>query len=287
MAGDWIKMRVDLWTDPRVKLLQRLLKCCAASATGALYRLWSLADMHSEDGTLVGYDAEALDAEVGIQGFAEALADPRIGWLSVHEDTIQVVDFKRHNGQSGKRRAQAARSMATSRAKKNGCAGSATDVNKCCAPSATERQPEKININNKDNPSLCSTSNSRTREGLGLRLIEIDQKDLEGVDFDLIRAKANRVVSVTGPTSSPAERRFVLRACLLAETRMAERWLENGLEAIRAKEPKPKNPLGYLRRVLQESTATHLGADLEATLKQITIPAGLDRRAGSKSESAA
>ncbi len=70
--GAWIKMRTNLWDDPRVARLCDELGCDEARICGGLFRLWSLADTHSTDGRLQ-YSAAALNRKVGIDGFAEAL----------------------------------------------------------------------------------------------------------------------------------------------------------------------------------------------------------------------
>jgi hypothetical protein len=102
MAGDWIKMRVDLWDDPRVIRMVSALKADKATICGALYRLWCLADQYTEDGRLDGYDAAALDEAVKVDGFAEALV--KVKWLEIEGDNLIVPRFEEHNGASAKRR---------------------------------------------------------------------------------------------------------------------------------------------------------------------------------------
>ena len=104
MAADWIKMRTNLWTDPRVVRIVSALNVDRATAIGALFRLWSLADEHSETGFLPGYDLKLIDREVGIEGFAAAVRD--VGWLRVRAQGIILPNFEEHNGYSAKRRAQ-------------------------------------------------------------------------------------------------------------------------------------------------------------------------------------
>jgi len=105
MAGDWIKMRTDLHTDPRVGRISSLLKCNSLVTVGALHKLWSLGDTHTADGLFVGIDAEWIDAQVGLPGLADALQDEFVRWLVVTENGLQLPDFDRHNGKSGKARA--------------------------------------------------------------------------------------------------------------------------------------------------------------------------------------
>ena len=49
----WIKMRTDLWDDPRVAALCDKLRVQEAPVIGGLYWLWKTADQHSVDGLLV------------------------------------------------------------------------------------------------------------------------------------------------------------------------------------------------------------------------------------------
>ncbi|HQZ67808.1 MAG TPA: hypothetical protein PLY87_22110, partial [Planctomycetaceae bacterium] len=76
--GAWIKMRTNLWDDPRVASLCDALNSDEARVCGGLFRLWSLADTHSTDGRLQ-YSAAAVNRKVGIEGFAEAMQ--AVGWL--------------------------------------------------------------------------------------------------------------------------------------------------------------------------------------------------------------
>jgi hypothetical protein len=103
MAGDWIKMRVDLFADPAVVRIRRATGLDADSVVGKLHRLWSWADVHTSDGTAHGLDAQWVDELVGCVGFAAAMAST--GWLSLEGDGVQFVNFERHNGQPAKVRA--------------------------------------------------------------------------------------------------------------------------------------------------------------------------------------
>jgi hypothetical protein len=102
----WIKMRADLWDDPRVLILADHLKTDEGHVIGGLYRLWSLADLHSVDGKLPGYSASIIDRRVGLPGFANAMVE--VGWLGLDESGAKIPDFEIHNGLSAKKRAQGA-----------------------------------------------------------------------------------------------------------------------------------------------------------------------------------
>lgn len=102
MAGDWIKMRGNLWDDPRVARLCDITDKPEATIVGGLYWLWSTADQHTEDGGMPGLTTRAIDRKTGIDGFAQALCT--IGWLTDHPEGVCIVKFTEHNGSSAKRR---------------------------------------------------------------------------------------------------------------------------------------------------------------------------------------
>lgn len=104
MAGDWIKMRIDLQTHPKVFRMVSALKADRLRIIGGLHIAWSIFDTHSSDGVLVGYTVEAMDAVVGWPGFTQAMVD--VEWASVNDSGSLVMPrFDEHNGASAKRRA--------------------------------------------------------------------------------------------------------------------------------------------------------------------------------------
>lgn len=102
MAGDWLKMRSNLWDDPRVSRIVDLTDSHEGPVIGALYWLWSMADQHTEDGFLPGMTLRQIDRKTSLTGFGQALCD--IGWMSVSDDGVTIVRFEEHNGSSAKRR---------------------------------------------------------------------------------------------------------------------------------------------------------------------------------------
>lgn len=119
MAGDWIKMRSNLWDDPRVSRLVDLTDSSEAAVVGALYWLWAAADQHTETGTMPGLSLRQIDRKTGIQGFGEALCD--IGWLADHPEGVRIVNFEEHNGESAKRRCADAKRKASVRKESAEC----------------------------------------------------------------------------------------------------------------------------------------------------------------------
>jgi hypothetical protein len=105
MAGDWIKMRIDLQTHPKIVRILSATKADKFRVIGGLHAVWSVFDTHSSDGRLNGYTAEALDHIIGWNGFAKAMID--VGWLVEDgEVALLLPEFDEHNGASGKRRAE-------------------------------------------------------------------------------------------------------------------------------------------------------------------------------------
>ncbi|EIW8605144.1 DNA replication domain protein [Klebsiella aerogenes] len=104
MAGDWIKMRADLHTHPKVVRMASALKADRLRIVGGLHSAWCLFDVHSVDGFLDGYSPETLDDLIGFPGFARAMM--AVGWLEEDGESLVMPRFEAHNGQSAKRRAQ-------------------------------------------------------------------------------------------------------------------------------------------------------------------------------------
>jgi hypothetical protein len=113
MAGDWIKMRGNLWDDPRVAALVDATETSEAAIVGGLYWLWATADQHTEDGFLPGLTLRQIDRKTGITGFGAALVS--IGWLTEAMGGVVLENFTEHNGQSAKRRCTDAQRKANSR----------------------------------------------------------------------------------------------------------------------------------------------------------------------------
>lgn len=110
MAGDWIKMRGNLWDDPRVARLCDMTEQSEAAIVGGLYWLWATADQHSETGVMLGLTCRSIDRKTGIAGFAAALIS--IGWLADHPEGVRIVGFEDHNGTSAKKRCQTSKRVA-------------------------------------------------------------------------------------------------------------------------------------------------------------------------------
>jgi hypothetical protein len=106
MAGDWIKMRRSLLTDPRVVRIASALDADRFRTIGGLFSAWCLFDEQTPDGRLDGYSPEVFDEIVGVRGLAVAMES--VGWLEIGDNWLQATAFSEHNGQTAKRRAQEA-----------------------------------------------------------------------------------------------------------------------------------------------------------------------------------
>lgn len=102
MAGDWIKMRVDLRDDPAVFKLADLLAIDELHVIGCLYSFWAWCDKHAVDGHVDAATSRLIDKVSGRSGFADAMVE--VGWLSVTGTGILIPNFERHNGESAKER---------------------------------------------------------------------------------------------------------------------------------------------------------------------------------------
>lgn len=153
MAGDWIKMRADLHTHPKVVRMASALKADRLRIVGGLHSAWCLFDVHSVDGLLDGYSADTLDDLIGFPGFSRAMM--AVGWLEENGESLVMPRFEAHNGQSAKRRAQDADR------KRNVRKASASDADK--KRTREEKRREDI----KDKPHIGGEKNSPVDNSAG------------------------------------------------------------------------------------------------------------------------
>jgi hypothetical protein len=109
MAGDWIKMRVDLPDDPAVIGIAEQTGCDEDAVIGKLFRLWCWANRQTIDGYATSVTVSWLDRYVGVTGFGNAMV--AVGWLSTNDGGIAFPEFDRHNSETAKQRALTSRRM--------------------------------------------------------------------------------------------------------------------------------------------------------------------------------
>lgn len=147
MAGEWIKMRGNLWDDPRVARLCDLTDSTEAAVIGALYWLWASADQHTEDGCMPGLSLRQIDRKTGVPGIGAALC--QIGWLVDGPDGVVITRFSEHNGASAKSRSVDAKRKADGR----GSSGSSKDKGQTktgrkadASPKQSAERPESVRV---------------------------------------------------------------------------------------------------------------------------------------------
>lgn len=137
MAGDWIKMRMNLQSHPKVVRILSATQSDKFRVIGGLHSVWCVFDSHSEDGVLPGYTPETMDHIIGWDGFSDAMIS--VGWLNFDPpETLTMPGFDSHNGASAKRRAEDSerKRRARENAKKYG-----QNADKC--PDSTGQAEEK------------------------------------------------------------------------------------------------------------------------------------------------
>jgi hypothetical protein len=106
MAGDWIKMRVDLVDDPSVIWMAEQLGLPEPCVVGYLHTIWSWASRQCNDGSVTGVTLASLQRITHCDHVADLMV--KVGWLEVLEnDGMTVLRFpkwERHNSQSAKQR---------------------------------------------------------------------------------------------------------------------------------------------------------------------------------------
>jgi hypothetical protein len=110
VAGEWIKVRTNLWDDPRITQLCDLTGSAEATVIGGLYWLWATADEHTESGHMPGLSIAAIDRKTGVKGLGHALLT--VGWIDDTDGGITINRFYEHNGTSAKNRASTAKRVA-------------------------------------------------------------------------------------------------------------------------------------------------------------------------------
>lgn len=149
MAGDWIKMRTNLDTDPRVIEISSTLAIPEMQVVGCLWKLWAWADSHSLDGNAIRVTNVTLDSFTRVTGFADALR--KVGWLEGRDNALTFPRFDEHNGHTAKQRAETKDRVKNHRAGKS---NEKTVTNVTQKPLPEKRREEKKRENKKEALSL-------------------------------------------------------------------------------------------------------------------------------------
>ena len=162
MAGDWIKMRVSLATDPAVIGMAISLDRSEFEVVGMLHHLWCWADAHSSDGHADGVTGKWINRFIQCDGFADSMV--KVGWLQITDTGIVFPDFDRHNGQSAKARGLAATRKQKQRSTVTEQAGQLSRIERDKDVTREEKNREEKNRSNTPPPPAGEDGNGAPKE---------------------------------------------------------------------------------------------------------------------------
>jgi hypothetical protein len=126
MAGDWMKIELELPDKPEVHAIAGTLNIDPDAVVGKLIRVWQWFDKHTTDGNAYGVTYSLADRISGVTGFGEAMSF--VGWLEQQDKHLVMPKFDRHTSASAKTRALTAKRVANHKTKTN-ADGNADTVN--------------------------------------------------------------------------------------------------------------------------------------------------------------
>jgi len=141
MAGDWIKVEIATPDKSEVFAIAEDLDIDPDAAFGKLMRVWMWFDQQTDNGVAPLVSKRVIDRKVALNGFCDAII--KCGWMIVEDENIVLPNFDRHNGESAKKRSDAARRKSKSRAL-------ATSVTKKCDKKKTISRPLRKYIFERD-----------------------------------------------------------------------------------------------------------------------------------------
>lgn len=141
MAGDWIKMRCNLSSHPKVVRIASRLTVTRVTVVGALHAVWTVADQHADADGVLDMDADSLDTFAETPGFCREME--AVGWLEILPDHVKFPEYHEHNGTTGKTRAGNQKRKSKSRE-------AVTDVTKKCDNTVTREEKRREEDNSKE-----------------------------------------------------------------------------------------------------------------------------------------
>lgn len=117
MAGDWLKMEMELSDKPEVHYIAGALSLDPDAVVGKLFRVWCWFNKHTVDGNALGVTYSLVDRITSVSGFGEAMAFS--GWLEQRDKTLHMPHFEYHTSESSKKRALTAKRVANHKEKTN------------------------------------------------------------------------------------------------------------------------------------------------------------------------
>lgn len=117
MAGDWMKIELELPDKPEVHAIAATLNIDPDAVVGKLIRVWQWFDKHTTDGNARSVTFALVDRITAVTGFGEAMMFA--GWLEQKDKMLVMPHFDRHTSASAKARAMTAKRVAKSKQKSN------------------------------------------------------------------------------------------------------------------------------------------------------------------------
>lgn len=138
MAGEWIPVRVDLFTSPRILRISRDAGVVRFEAVGLMVAFWAWAGAQTADGELPGVALEDLPEVIGgTLDFWRAVA--AAGWLDITPDGLALPEFDKYLDRAAKARLQD--SERKRRVRK--MSGSQPDKNRTTEQNSTEQNKKE------------------------------------------------------------------------------------------------------------------------------------------------
>lgn len=98
MGKPFIRVRCDLYRDPKVHEIAHDVGAHVTHVAGALTQVWSHANEYGQEGNL-RITPQTIDRRTGIPGFVRALC--KIGWAEIRDGKVWISkwdEYLKHNG---------------------------------------------------------------------------------------------------------------------------------------------------------------------------------------------
>jgi hypothetical protein len=233
MAGDWIKMRVDLREDPTVFKLAEALELDELHIIGSLFCFWAWADKHAVDAHVDGATSRMVDKVAGVTGFAAVMQS--VGWLVINEAGATLPNYERHSSTTAKERAMKSERQARYRLKKSTTVDAPVDA----APSTHPSTPPSTREEKRREENINTEANASSQLGLKPPELDLLPPEFENSSpgfpdcpyTELLALWQKHLPHLAQPRSWEGNRKVVMR----------QRWVE-------ASRPSAYSPKGYATR---------------------------------------
>jgi hypothetical protein len=103
MAGDWMKIDLELPDKPEIHEMAGILNISPNEVVGCLIRVWAWFNKQTTNGNARGVTFSLLDRITSVTGFGEAMMF--VGWIEQNDKVLCMPKFDRHTSESAKTRA--------------------------------------------------------------------------------------------------------------------------------------------------------------------------------------